>query len=415
MKKQTLLLLLCFLLAAPHLFAQSSVAIKEYIERFKEAAIEEMQRTGVPASITLAQGIHETEAGRSELVLKSNNHFGIKCKSTWTGESVRHDDDAPGECFRKYDDPIDSYKDHSDFLKTGQRYAFLFNLDPMDFEGWANGLKKAGYATNPKYPQILIKLIKDYNLQDYTLIAMGKKPAPPAEVWASAKTTVPAEKIISGPSAPSISRPSVSYPQGVFRINETSVVFVAKGTPYLTIAEDYDISLHRLFDFNDMTPVENAAADGLLFLQRKRKHGAAQTHVVANGETLFDIAQAEGIRLESLLKLNFLHANSQPEAGETLFLQKEAPAMPKLITALINRKQEPVAEPDTRTAEITKPAPQENDFLLHVVTAKETAYSIAKRYAVSVSDLLKWNDMDTANLRTGQQLRISKKSINATN
>ncbi|MFT4024513.1 MAG: glucosaminidase domain-containing protein [Flavihumibacter sp.] len=136
--------LLIFIAAA----AQPAAVINDYINTYRHLAIEEMKRTGVPASITLAQGIHETEAGRSELVRKSNNHFGIKCKSTWVGEKVYHDDDAEGECFRSYNDPAVSYRDHSDFLRAGARYASLFKLDPTDYKGWAHGLKKAGYATN---------------------------------------------------------------------------------------------------------------------------------------------------------------------------------------------------------------------------------------------------------------------------
>ena len=153
---------------------QSADAILAYITRYKDLAIAEMKRTGVPAAITLAQGIHETEAGTSVLVKKSNNHFGIKCKDEWRGQSVSHDDDARGECFRKYSAAEDSYRDHSDFLRNRPNYASLFTLDPTDYQGWAYGLKKAGYATNPKYAQVLIKLIQDYNLEDYTLIAMGK-------------------------------------------------------------------------------------------------------------------------------------------------------------------------------------------------------------------------------------------------
>ena len=130
-------------------------SIEEYIEQFKDIAINEMKRSGIPASITLAQGILESENGNSELVKKSNNHFGIKCKSTWSGESVTHDDDATGECFRAYTNAGESYRDHSDFLKANKRYGSLFNLDPVDYEGWAKGLKKAGYATNPKYPDLL--------------------------------------------------------------------------------------------------------------------------------------------------------------------------------------------------------------------------------------------------------------------
>src|SRR5687768_3887186 len=138
--------------------AQDKASILEYIQSHKDVAISEMQRTGVPAAIKLAQGIHETDAGTSVLVKKSNNHFGIKCKTNWDGMTVKHTDDAPNECFRKYNSSFDSYKDHSDFLKNSSRYASLFNLDPTDYESWAWGLRKAGYATNTRYPQIIIKL-----------------------------------------------------------------------------------------------------------------------------------------------------------------------------------------------------------------------------------------------------------------
>ena len=167
---------------------QGREAIENYIARYRELAIAEMQRTGVPAAIKLAQGIHETTAGTSDLVIRSNNHFGIKCKSNWTGESVTHTDDAPDECFRKYANVEDSYRDHSDFLKNNTRYAGLFRLDPEDYKGWANGLKRAGYATNPKYPLLIIKLIEDYHLQDYSLIALGKMER---GNWAAADASAP--------------------------------------------------------------------------------------------------------------------------------------------------------------------------------------------------------------------------------
>ncbi|MBL0232067.1 MAG: glucosaminidase domain-containing protein [Chitinophagaceae bacterium] len=175
MQKLKASLFVVCLLVAGSLMAQRPDLVVSYISTYKELAIAEMQRTGVPASITLAQGIYESTAGTSELVLASNNHFGIKCKDTWTGESVRHDDDLRQECFRKYPSALDSYKDHSDFLRTGQRYAFLFKIDPIDYRSWAFGLKKAGYATSPKYPMSLIKLIEDYNLNEFTMLAMQPK------------------------------------------------------------------------------------------------------------------------------------------------------------------------------------------------------------------------------------------------
>ncbi len=175
MRKNIFLVILMLVLFSVKNIAQvRSVAIYEYINTYQELAIEEMKRSGVPASITLAQGILETDAGKSDLVLSSNNHFGIKCKSIWKGEKVYHDDDSKGECFRKYPKAEDSYMDHSDYLRSGTRYASLFKLDAENYKGWAKGLKAAGYATNPRYADVLINYIEKYNLNQYTLIAMGK-------------------------------------------------------------------------------------------------------------------------------------------------------------------------------------------------------------------------------------------------
>lgn len=330
-----ILLLTFFFAAVKFASAQDADAVEQYIATYKRLAIEEMIRTGVPASIKLAQGIHETEAGESDLVKKSNNHFGIKCKNTWTGESVTHDDDARGECFRKYEKAEDSYKDHSDFLKSSPRYASLFKLDPTDYKDWAWGLKRAGYATNPKYPQILIKLIEDYNLNDYTLIALGKKKddsqdiatADRSPIYASAADT---ENDGDDNGEKRLKAQVKNYPQGQFKINETKVVFVRKGTSFLTIADMYDISLSRLFEFNEMEQMNIADRDQLIYLQRKRKTGNNEFHFVQPGETVYDIAQSEAIRLENLLSYNMLAAGQQPAIGEKLFLQSKAPASPRL-------------------------------------------------------------------------------------
>ncbi|HZH66390.1 MAG TPA: glucosaminidase domain-containing protein [Flavisolibacter sp.] len=397
MKKLAIAILLVTALAGQNLFAQSRAVIEAYILKYRDVAMEEMQRTGVPAAITLAQGVHETGAGTSNLVLKSNNHFGIKCKTEWEGEKVYHDDDARGECFRKYNDPMISYRDHSDFLKNRSHYSSLFTLDPTDYEAWAFGLKKAGYATNPKYPQILIKLIRDYNLQDYTLIALGRKPKDVnAPYWA--KST----EIFAEPEAKVVTAKAV-YPDGVFRINDTKVIFIQKGTSYLKVAEDNHISLSRLLDFNDMKDGDVTAEDGLLYLQRKRKAGANETHVVATGETLYAISQAEGIRLESLLQYNFLTPGVQVEAGEKLYLQETAPGMPKLAL------QKPVfMKAVYKTPETVMDAEAEEGYLLHVVQPKETVYSIAKKYEAGIDDVRKWNELTTNDLRIGQQVRIKQ-------
>ena len=318
---------LLFVLSGMVAEAQPSTDIIDYINNYKKLAMDEMNRTGIPASITLAQGIHETYAGKSELVLKSNNHFGIKCKDYWTGKKVYHDDDARGECFRKYDDPALSYRDHSDFLKAGERYAFLFKLDPEDYKAWAHGLKKAGYATNPKYAPILIKLIEDYNLEQYTEIAMGKIP-PEAEVIAvnpKPATDEPAD--ISAfikqqdPLIEIAPPPAINYPSGEFTINNTKVIYAKQGTALLAIAQQYDIPLSKLLEYNDMDDEEVLVKNQLIYLQRKRRTGSTDVHIVANGETLHDISQAEAIRLENLLEYNKLQKSVRPAVGEKLYLQ----------------------------------------------------------------------------------------------
>lgn len=313
--------------------AQKDDVIINYINAYRNIAIDEMHRTGVPASIKLAQGIHETSAGTSELVKKSNNHFGIKCKSNWTGESVKHTDDAPHECFRKYEEPSQSYRDHSDFLKASSRYASLFTLDPLDYSAWAYGLKKAGYATNPRYPQIIIKLIEKYGLQDYTLIALGKMPPKQDAVAAITVEGSTAEDpaFATDPIVEKAIEPRRDYPAGEFKINNTRVVYLAAGISLLSVAQQYQIPLARIFEYNELEESETLPGDQLIYLQRKKKTGGTDFHVVKSGERLKDIAQEEAIRIESLLEYNHLQSNMQPAAGEKLYLRSKSPAMPKLV------------------------------------------------------------------------------------
>lgn len=415
-----------------------TISIEEYINTFKEIAIKEMIRTGVPASITLAQGIVETENGNSKLVKKSNNHFGIKCKETWTGPSVSHDDDAPGECFRKYNNAEESYIDHSNFLVTRKHYASLFTLDPADYKAWAYGLKKAGYATNPRYPEMLIKYIETYNLNEYSLIALGKKkeetsvvkndtpvpvtetkpvvveekkPAPQAIVQKPVAETKPQPAIVKVEekkpvvetkpqpvAAPVVQKPAVNYPSGEFKINETRVVYITKGTSFLSVAQQYNVQLKWLFDFNDLAEMEAVPADQLIYLQRKRRTGANEFHIVAAGETLYDIAQTQGIRLEALLQLNLLNAGQLPAVGERLNLQTPATVAPKLSA--------------TKNAITAVDVPQSNETItekiIHIVQPKETLYSISKKYEVSVTDLQQWNQLGSVDLKEGMELIINK-------
>jgi LysM repeat protein len=202
-------------------------------------------------------------------------------------------------------------------------------------------LKKAGYATNPRYPQILIKLIEDYHLQDYTLVAMGKMELSDIADGSSAKANTaalvnerPASRDDTRQASTTVVTPAVavvSYPDGEFRINDTRVVYIRKGTSYLTIAQQYEVPLSRLFDFNELTPSEVAATDQLVFIQRKRRSGEHEVHVVQPGETLISIAQAEAIRLQSLLEYNRVSADSQPAIGETLYLRARS-SSPRLTS-----------------------------------------------------------------------------------
>jgi hypothetical protein len=346
MRRKDFLVTGLLLMAVSPLMAQVSVNGAVYVNTYKALAIAEMRRSGIPAAIILAQGLHESEAGTSELVKRSNNHFGIKCRDDWKGQVVYHDDDRRQECFRSYATAEESYRDHSEFLRGSQRYAFLFNLAPTDYEGWAYGLKKAGYATNIRYSQILIKLIKDYNLQQYTLICLGKmRPEDEVVLTAGAHGGVGANGVAAGadsgaeaPAARAEETPRVeqSYPEGEFMINRTRVVYARAGVSLLAIANQYVIPLGRLLEFNELREEDVLAKGQLLFLQRKRRTGAVECHVVQDGETWYDISQAEGVRLEDILEMNLMSpaftADQRPATGERIYLQGSAPARPRLVS-----------------------------------------------------------------------------------
>ena len=384
------LFLVCILLASLGVHGQNADVIN-YINTWKDLAIKEMQRTGVPASITLAQGIHESMAGKSPLARKSNNHFGIKCKSNWQGDKVYHDDDKRGECFRSYPSAEQSYIDHSDFLRNSSRYAFLFNLPPTDYKEWAHGLKKAGYATNVRYAQILIKLIEDYNLNQYTLIALGELPSQDEILAGNSGEVVQFVSITeSEPDHLEPADESDRYPSGEFTINNTKVIYAKAGTSLLVLANQYKLSLGRLLDFNDLKQEDVLIYGQLIFLQRKRKTGATPYHQVLPGETLYHIAQREGIRLESLLELNHLKENQQPAPGEKLYLQAKAPARPRLVS-------ESRADLAVNEKGIT-----------HVVGDNETLFSIARKYGTTVAKIREWNKLTDGDLRKGQELVIFK-------
>jgi LysM repeat protein len=403
-------------------------AVLAYIAQYREMAISEMERTGVPAAIKLAQGIHETDAGRSDLVLRSNNHFGIKCKTSWTGEKVYHDDDMRGECFRKYPDAANSYRDHSDYLRSQPRYASLFTLDPMDYKSWAHGLKKAGYATNPKYTLILIKYIETYRLNDYSAFALGRMkemPGLPGGIMAGggeasgenkkrpvksemeAVVSTPEGKMVLGEpvSAPAHAVPtSPEYPSGEFMINETRVIYAHAGSSLRAIAEQYHFNYAWILDFNDLPEDTDLLDRGqLVFLQRKRNRGDQAFHEVGQGESLYDICQSRGIRLESLRTLNHLDKNMEPAPGTRLYLMEKAPGRPELAVA---RTQGAAESKEGIHGNVTD---QDIRKIRHMVQPKETLFSLARKYEVDVDQIKAWNKLESADLKPGQELLIIKR------
>jgi LysM repeat protein len=306
--------------------AQYSDAALSYIDQYKDLAIEEMIRTGVPAAITLAQGILESQAGQSDLVLESNNHFGIKCKGEWTGNVVYHDDDVKNECFRRYNTAEESYRDHSDFLKSRSNYSSLFDLDVTDYKGWAYGLKKARYATNPVYAKSLITTIEKYNLEEFTDIALQRSneiniAAAPGQTGKSLAFTNTNSLAVEDEQPEQYDAQAVEYPNGVFRINQANVLYARAGTSLFAIASQYSIPYKKLLQYNDLDNVDILKQSTLIYLEKKQKRGSRDYHIVSANENIFDIAQEEGVQLESLLVYNNLQKSTQPKAGDKILLR----------------------------------------------------------------------------------------------
>jgi LysM repeat protein len=320
------LLVLFFAAATISAKAQNNEAVNAYITQYRQLAIDEMIRTGVPASITLAQGILESNAGQCNLTQQSNNHFGIKCKTDWVGNVVYHDDDAKHECFRSYSCAEASYRDHSDFLKTRPNYTSLFSLDVTDYQGWAYGLKAAGYATNPVYAKSLISTIERYNLADVTLaglqqsnqVILAASPAKLQEEYSFQNTAALVEPIVNQPV---VKQETKIYPEGVFSINETKVVYAKAGTSLLALANRYNLAYGRLLAFNDLHDGDILQQPALIYLEKKPKHGSKDYHIVQPNEKLYDIAQQEGVQLQSLVAYNNLQKDNLPKAGDKIILR----------------------------------------------------------------------------------------------
>lgn len=368
---------------APASNASFDARARAYIEQFKDLAIEEQRRTGIPAAVKLAQGIHETSGGQSILCSDANNHFGIKCKKEWTGETFKYTDDAPDECFRKYKHYKESYLDHSEYLKGSPRYASLFQLPITDYTGWCTGLKRCGYATNPRYAQTLIKLIEDYKLQDYTYAALQKETNPvrqaeqvnkvtpverPVITPAPVREVVPEKDVVAVPpaspqagksrnsgmtvsyeddraatqaaapvAAPPVDNGTIPAEGEVVFRNGLKAFYARKGSMLLQDAVRHNVRYAKLLELNDL-PDAPLEADMYIYLEKKFTKGLRSLHVVKPGETMTQIAQAEGIQLKYLKFYNRIEVNEEPVEGALLRLQEYTDEKPEVYVKIDPRQ-----------------------------------------------------------------------------
>lgn len=297
MKRIFKILVLSAILSVNVSYINAAQDNEAYIKKYCNIAMREMNDYGIPASITLAQGILESAAGTSRLAVQANNHFGIKCHNDWSGEKIYHDDDKNNECFRKYDRAEESFIDHSQFLKDRSRYSFLFELDKTDYKAWAKGLKQAGYATDPNYPKRLIELIERYDLHKYDKQSYTSK-----------------EENVATPVKQQVTK------------NESGLkhIYVQNGESYYTIAKKYNILFGLIYKYNDVDRKTRQPEEGsIIYLQKKKKKitWGDGVHVVEKGESMHDISQKYGIRLHSLYDLNNMSYESKPEVGQLLKLR----------------------------------------------------------------------------------------------
>ncbi len=289
---------------------------QQYIQRYQLLAIEEMGRSGIPASIKMAQAVLESGNGNSQLARKSNNHFGIKCKSNWTGQKVYHDDDEIGECFRKYKSVEESYIDHTNFLMGNPRYAFLFTLAPNDYKGWAKGLKEAGYATARHYDNSLIKIIEDnqlYRLDDKQTL----------RPLAANANKAPVNKRISDRMTinPFIGRQTT-------KINNLDAVIAREGDTYEILAQAIGLESWELYNFNDQPAGYRPQPNEVVYIESKNRRASKnqQFHTASEGETMHFISQMYGLKLKPLYRRNRMKPDEQPNAGDVVYLRNRKPA-----------------------------------------------------------------------------------------
>ena len=324
--KKTILILLCALVGVSAVVAKERQTREEYVEKYKAIAIAHMERYGIPASVTMAQGILESDSGNSRLSLSSNNHFGIKCKKSWTGDRVYHDDDAKGECFRAYPSVEASYQDHADFLDQSPRYDSLFAYSSDDYRSWARGLKAAGYATAPDYAERLVKIIESMKLylldkeNGNKIYAAAKSATANTEAWWESNIATSDEQI-----NPNAFRVTVNSHKGygVYRSNHTFYVVAKEGDTFESVGKVFDISPKMLRKFNDVSKEAELSKGDIVYIERKKTQwlGNVMQHKVVRDENLYSLSQSYGIRLKSLAKLNRLRLDEDVRKGEIIRLK----------------------------------------------------------------------------------------------
>ena len=318
------------------LLLSSSKDVKtQYIERYSAIAVEEMYRSGVPASITLAQGLLESGYGRSALASKANNHFGIKCHNDWSGAKSYHDDDRKGECFRKYANAEDSFRDHSDFLRYRDRYKFLFDLKTTDYKAWAYGLKRAGYATDPAYPSKLIKLIEDYKLYEYDVITTDELPGPDGKLkpkrpkrGGKTQVTIPEPPLRLEQVKPLSDEQkayfSFAISREMYSQNGVPFIYAMEGETYESIADNYNLFPKEIRRFNDAEGKAEPLPGAVVYLQAKKSQTAKglDKYVIEEGDRLDAISQRFAVTVKSLKKMNGISDESLLRPGDVIKLRK---------------------------------------------------------------------------------------------
>ena len=351
------------------------MSTRQYIDSFKFVAMQEMRAHGVPASITLGQGVLESASGNSKLAKNCNNHFGIKCRSNWTGKFCLADDDAKDECFRGYETAFDSYRDHSLFLKGGKRYFLLFELSATDYKGWANGLREAGYATNPNYGNILIGVIEKYRLSQYdSMVVFGEDFYSPGV----ATNTAPVE------------------------VNGIQAIMAKPGETPEQVAARYNMSTWQIYKYNDISKGDMLSPGEIIYLKPKRRRSFENNHTVKNGETMREISQKYGVKVKHLYKLNRLEPGLEVRPGEVINLKEKRDVPPAILERNDNPNQ--VNAVDLILNQRTAPQGGQSKGTVYEVQAGETLQDIAQRMNVSALDLARWNNLDGYSVAAGQIL-----------